>query len=303
MASARDIKRRIRSVKNIAQVTRAMEMVAASKMRRAQAMTLSSRPYAEKAWEVLQRLSLQSGDLRTMHPLLQERPVQRVGFLLITPDRGLCGALVNNLLRRSIYFIERRADTPVSVITVGRKGRDFMARHGYDIRAEFTRMPDQPTSLDIAPIARIAMEDFIDGEFDQFWVGYTMFINTLSQRPTLRRVLPVWTGPGDDEPAARIGEYIYEPSPAVILDTVLPRFVEIQIYQAMLESIASEQSARMVSMRNATENANELMADLTLSYNKARQAGITKEMLEIAGGAEAMRQARVSAEKAATTNQ
>ena len=290
MASARDIKRRIKSVQNIAQVTRAMEMVAASKMRRAQAQTLASRPYAVKAWEVLQDLALQPGARGAIHPLLEERPVQRMGVVLITPDRGLCGALVNNMLRRTIHFIERHADTPVSIIAVGRKGRDFLARHGYDIRAEFTRIPDQPGLLDITPIARIAMDDFLSGEFDQVWIGYSAFVNTLVQRPTLRRVLPIWLDPRLQ--ARRLGEYIYEPSPAVILAEVLPRFVELQFYQAILESIASEQSARMVAMRNATDNARELMESLTPSYNKARQAGITKEMLEIASGAEALRQSR-----------
>ena len=271
-----------------------MEMVAASRMRRAQAQTLASRPYSKKAWEVLQHLALQSGERGVIHPLLQKRPLRRVGLLLITPDRGLCGGLVNNMLRRALHFIERRAASPVSIIAVGRKGRDFMARYGYDIRAEFTRIPDQPSILDITPIARIIMEDYINGELDQVWVGYSMFINTLIQRPTLRRVLPVWTGPGDT-PTKQLGEFIYEPSPEEILAEVLPRFVEVQIYQAILESIASEQSARMVAMRSATDNARDLIDDLTLSYNKARQAGITKEMLEIAGGAEALRQSQQQA--------
>jgi F-type H+-transporting ATPase subunit gamma len=302
LASARDIKRRIRSVKNIAQVTRAMEMVAASRMRRAQAQTLASRPYSEKAWEVLQHLALQSGARGVIHPLLQERPVRRVGLLLITPDRGLCGGLVNNMLRQAIQFIKQRTETPVSAIAVGRKGRDFMARYGYDIRAEFTRIPDQPSILDITPIARIIMEDYINGEFDQVWIGYSAFVNTLVQRPTLRQLLPVQTGLAD-APARQMGEFIYEPSPEEILAEVLPRFVEVQIYQAILESIASEQSARMVAMRSATDNARDLIDDLTLSYNKARQAGITKEMLEIAGGAEALRQSQQQSSRQPAVNQ
>ncbi|MFQ5612743.1 MAG: ATP synthase F1 subunit gamma [Anaerolineae bacterium] len=295
MASLRDIRRRIRSVKNIAQVTRAMQLVAASKMRRAQEQVLASRPYSAKAWEVLVHLSAQQG---VNHPLLTERPRQAIGLVLITSDKGLAGAYNANIIRAASRFI-LDSNQPVKLVTVGRKGRDFMVRFGRDVVAEYTDLPDRPSVLDITPIARTVIDDFLAGTFDEVYLAYTDFVNTLVQRPTLRRLLPIQPGVIESQVMAEYispestmasGEYIYEPDVETILDTVLARFTELQIYQAVLESLASEHSARMVSMRNATENANELIGDLTLTYNRARQEAITKEMLDIAGGAEALAQ-------------
>ena len=302
MASVREIKRRIRSVKNIAQVTRAMQMVAASKMRRAQEQALASRPYAAKAWEILVHLAAQRGNVEQLHPLLMRREeVKNVAIIMITADKGLAGAYNGNIIRAVTRFMRDNNYENAGLITVGRKGRDFMVRFGRKVFAEFTDLPPQPAVVDISPIARLAVDGFLLGEYDEVYLAYTDFINTLTQEPTIRLLLPIRLGNieskvmseylGQDQTMA-VAEYLYEPDPATLLDTILPRFTELQIYQAVLEASASEHSARMVAMRNATENANELVGDLTLTYNKARQDAITKEMLDIAGGAEALAQAK-----------
>lgn len=281
MPTTREIRRRIRSVKNTAQITRAMEMVAASKMRRAQNMALATRPYAEKMDEVLSHLAAvmahtAKGDLP--HPLLQRRERQALGLVLITSDRGLAGGLNTNVIQHAASFIVEQG-VPVRVIAVGRKGRDWMARRGVPLVHEFTQLGDRPALIDTLGISHAVIDGYCEGLFDEVYVVYSRFISTLIQRPTLQRLLPV-----EPPTTARACEtdYIYEPDPALVLAELLPRFVEMEVYHAVLESIASEQSARMVAMRNATENANELIQDLTLSYNRARQAAITKEIAEIA---------------------
>ena len=301
MATAQEIRRRIRSVKNISQVTRALEAVSASKVRRAQAQVLATRPYAEKSWQVLNHLAAQRAPGARSHPLLTRREeVETVGIVLLTSDRGLCGAFNYNMVRTTMNFIEQRGK-PVKLITVGRKGRDLMWRAGYSIVAEFTKLPDTPGVLDISSIARAAIDDFLAGVVDEVYLAYTDFINFLKQDPTVKRLLPIQTGEVatqamgeyvEEVAVGTVAEYIYEPAPQLILDSVLPRFTELQVYQAVLESMASEHAARMVAMRNATENAEALVDDLTLSYNKARQQAITSEILDIAGGAEALVKAR-----------
>ncbi len=301
MASIRELKRRIKSVKNISQVTRAMQMVAASRMRRAQEQALASRPYAAKAWEVLVHLASQQGATEQLHPLLTHRDdVKNMAIILITADKGLAGAYNSNMIRATSRFMREHDQREASLITVGRKGRDFMVRYGRNVVAEFADLPAQPTTLDIGPIARLAVDGFLADEYDEVYLAYTNFINTLQQEPTIDLLLPIQPGriEGkvmsellDYETAPGLVEYVYEPNPATLLDTILPRFTELQVYQAVLESLASEHSARMVAMRNATENAKDLISDLTLTYNKVRQDAITKEMLDIAGGAEALSQA------------
>ncbi len=296
MATAREIRRRIRSVKNIAQVTRALEAVSASKVRRAQAQVLATRPYAEKAWQVLNNLAAQPVHDQA-HPLLSSRvPVRTVQIVLLTSDRGLCGAFNYNIVRTMLDFVARRAK-PVKLITVGRKGRDLTWRAGFEIVAEFSKLPTSPTVIDVAPIARVAIENFVNGEADEVYLAYTDFVNMLKQRPVVKRLLPLRPAEIETQAMAEYVqevkvettvEYIYEPSPAVILEEVLPSFTELQVYQAVLESLASEHAARMVAMRNATESAEELVDELTISYNKARQQAITSEILDIAGGAEAL---------------
>jgi len=261
-----------------------MEMIATLKMRRAQEAGLAGRPYAEKIQQVLADLAALPQEGRPLHPLLQRRPVNKIAIVHITPDRGLCGGLNAGINRLAGSFILEQG-VPVTLIGVGRKGLDFMRRHGRDIRAEFTWLGDRPSLLDTLPISRIVIDDYTESIIDRVYVVYAQFISTMIQRPVLQQILPI-------EPAVlpqgQNVDYIYEPGSDVVLGGLLPRFVEMQVYHAVLESIASEQSARMVAMRNATENAHELIQDLTLMYNKARQESITKELLEIIGGAEAL---------------
>jgi F-type H+-transporting ATPase subunit gamma len=284
MATIREIRRRIKSVQSTAKITKAMEMIAASKMRRAQERDLAGRPYADLMRQVLGDLAAQrlAGDV--IHPLLIQRPVNRIALILITPDRGLCGGLNANVNRKAASFILEQG-VPATIVAVGRKGRDFMMRCGEEVRAEFTRLGDQPSLADVLPIARVVIDDYSAGLVDEVYLCYAQFVTTMIQRPAIWRLLPV-------EPAtieARLNvEYIYEPSPSAVLAELLPRFVEMEIYHAIFESIASEQSARMVAMRAATDNANELIEHLTLTYNKVRQEMITKELLDITGGAAAL---------------
>lgn len=289
MPSTREIRRRIRSVKNIAKVTKAMETVAAAKMRKAQQQVLATRPYAQKSWEVLTYLARLRSEAAE-HPLLRERDGDRIGLLLITADRGLAGAYNSNIIRKAALQIDawQAAGKQVSLVTVGRKGRDWMLRHGPPVKAEFTGLGDRPSSNDIGPIASIVIEDFIAGVHDAIYLGYTDFVNTMRQEPIIRQLLPIVPATPATPMAA---DYIFEPNPRAILDELLVGLTELQILQAIYESIASEQSARMVAMRNATDAANDLIGTLTLSYNKARQEAITKELLDIVGGASALAQA------------
>lgn len=291
MATAREIRRRIRSVTNIGQVTRAMEAVSASKMRRAQERVLASRPYADRAREILTYLASQPAAGKVLHPLLEKREIGNTGLLLVAPDRGLCGGLPTNVLREAIIFLERQPN-PVRIITIGRKGFDFMHRYGGDVVADFSGVPDEPPLTDITPIAHLAIEDFLNGIFDQVCMVYTQFVNTMVQRPVTRQLLPIEPAAAD---ATRTLSYTIEPDPETVIGEVLEGFTVLQIYQAILDAQASEHSARMVAMRAATENAEGLVDDLTLSYNRARQEAITKELLDIAGGAEALAKSRAAA--------
>ncbi len=286
MPSTREIRRRIRSVKNISQVTKAMEAVAASKMRRAQNQVLATRPYAKKAQEVLSyiaRLNTTEGDLDA---LINERAeIKRVGILLVTADKGLAGGFNANVIRTAAQFIrkQRAEGKEVEVITVGRKGRDWLLRYDPVVRAEFMGLGDAPTTNDIAPITRILLDDYRSGRLDQVYAIYTDFVNTLVQNPVVQKLLPVQPAETSDSDTMA-PDYIFEPSAAAVLSEVLIGFTEVQVLQAVYESSASEHSARMVAMRNATEAANELVDDLTLRYNKARQEGITRELMDIIGG-------------------
>jgi F-type H+-transporting ATPase subunit gamma len=302
MATAREIRRRIKSVKNIAQVTRALQAVSASKVRRAQEAVLATRAYAQLAWEVLSDLSQQVGANERLHPLFEVRPAKTIGLLMLSGDRGLCGAFNYNVVRTTMDFSRRAKGVPIRVITVGKKGRELMWRRRFNIVHEFSGLPAAPRLADVTPIARAAMDGFKSGEFDVVYLAYTDFVNTLVQKPAVKRLLPLRPTELESQvmavhvAGARQGrraatDYIYEPSPRAILDVIVPRFTELQVYQAVLESLASEHSARMVAMRNATDNAEQLVGDLTLRYNKARQQSITSELLDIAGGAEALAQA------------
>jgi F-type H+-transporting ATPase subunit gamma len=286
MANTREIRRRIRSVGNMQQITRAMEMVSAAKMRKAQQRVTASRPYSDQLRQIMSDLATQQPDPEQLaqFPLLQKRPVQNVLLIVATPDRGLTGALNTNILRRASRYILEEAGAAVQVIAAGKKARDYLVRTRQNVVAEFIGLGENLTLDEVRPIADIAIDDFVEGRVDAVFVVYSRFVNTLIQRPEVMQILPV------EPPPAHEGysDYIFEPSPEEVLNNLLPRYVEVQLYQAILEGLASEHSARMVAMRSASDNAKEIQQELTLSYNKARQAQITREVSEIAAGANAM---------------
>jgi F-type H+-transporting ATPase subunit gamma len=297
MASAREMRMRIRSVKSISQVTRALEAVSASKVRKAVAAVTATRAYATKAWQVLTHIASQPGRA-VLHPLLAHRPqIHNVLVVAISGDRGLAGAYNTNIIR----FVTQRFDhfeVPVRYIAVGRKGRDMLLRRRKQVIAEFANLPAAPSFADVSAIGRMAVDEFLKGEVDEVYLVYTDFFNMARQEPVIRKLLPLEVG----AQAGRVQEYaqqrltaayIYEPTEEELLDEIIPRFTALQVYQAILESLASEHAARMVAMSNATENAIELVSHLQLQYNKARQQTITNDLLDIAGGAEALAKSMV----------
>ncbi len=355
MPSERDLRRRVRSIRNIRQLTKAMQLVAASKMRRAQDSVLASRPFEERLRTVLNELAPYADP--EVSPLIRRRPVKRIAVVLITTDRGLVGPMNVNLLRTALRFARERPDA--AYVAVGRKGMGSLRRLRSSLIAEFPRIPDRPTTIDTNPIARAVVDEFVAGNVDEVHLAFTRFVNTLRQEPTIRRLLPVAPPEGQEVLRFRTGpdmgvvsiqsdgvilttanlysaipgtrdvevtglssrgqrfelrasgtkdasssgyavdltpdvvsqtniQYIFEPDPATVLNKILPRLIEVSVYQAVLESKASQFSAQMVAMRSATDAATDLIDELTLAANKARQARITKEMLEIASGADAL---------------
>jgi F-type H+-transporting ATPase subunit gamma len=284
MPSQREIRRRIASVRNIKQITRAMQFVAASKLKRAQDATLQSRPYAEKIDEVLADLASVLG--ADEHPLLAKREEGTRLLVLLTTDRGLAGSLNTNTIRFAAQQITEHA-TDLAVVTVGRKGQAAMRRAHLPIAASFDGFGDRPTFAQVVAVARLLTDDYIAGRYSAIDMVYPRFISTLTQRPVVDRLLPIDAASDIDEGIPG-RQFIFEPDPATVLTQLLPRYVATRVFQAVLELSASEQSARMVAMKNATENAQELIDDLTLTYNKVRQANITREMIEIATGANAL---------------
>jgi F-type H+-transporting ATPase subunit gamma len=290
---------RMRSVRNISQVTRALEAVSASRVRRAQQAVMATRAYAGKALQVLRHLGAQPGSAASLHPLLQQREtIRSITVVLITSDRGLCGAYNTNMLRAAMDFV-RAQKAPVRFVAVGKKGRDLLLRRHQMLAAEFINLPSNPKFADVSAIGGLAVEEYLSGRADQVYLGYTEFINTLRQEPRVRLLLPLKTESPADHATAGAGgaagsrggpaaAYIYEPSQEGLLDVIVPRFTALQVYQAMLEAAASEHSARMVAMRNATDSAKELLGTLQLGYNKARQLAITNDLLDIVGGVEAL---------------
>lgn len=285
MPSTQVLRRRIRSVANTAKITRAMQMIAASKMRRAQEMVVAGRPYSEHMNSVLSHLAaLERGSEDTSVPLLDAREVKTTGIVLITPDRGLAGGLVTNLTRAVERTIMEN-ETPVTLVAIGKKGRNFSVRTGNELKAVFDGIGDNPTVEDTRPISNLVIAEFESAGVDRVLLAYSRFVNTAVQAPTIDTLIPV--EPAELTGNAAIG-YIYEPGPVEVLEKLLPRYIEMEVYHAVLEAIASEHSARMVAMKNATDAANDLIDDLTLQLNKARQEAITSEMLDIVGGVEAM---------------
>jgi F-type H+-transporting ATPase subunit gamma len=287
MPSPREIRRRVRGVRTMRQTTRALEMVAASKMRRAQERVTQSRPYSERLREVLGDLaSIQlDDDQLKQFPLLQAREIHKTALIVITPDRGLAGALNSNIIRRAATYIRQEAGVAVETIAVGKKGRDFLVRTNQELVAEFIGLGDRPSLNDIRPIAEVAINDFLEGKVDAVHIAYPKFVNTLTQQPTIVQLLPI------EKPESAHGtvDYIFEPSSEDVLREILPRYIEVVLYQAVLETVASFYSAQMVAMRNASDNAKDLIDDLSLTLNKVRQAQITNEVAEIAAGASAFR--------------
>ncbi|MBU6424232.1 MAG: ATP synthase F1 subunit gamma [Chloroflexota bacterium] len=283
MATEREIRRRVRSVRSIQQVTKAQQTISASKMRRAQNAVLASRPYEEKLRTVLNDLAPYA-DPETS-PLLARRPVQRVLIVLVTTDRGFVGAMNTNMIRTAL----RQADTlpAVSWVGVGRKGVGQLRRLRRETVAEFTGLGDRPTTADTGPIGKLIRDEFLSAKVDEVYLAFTRFVNTLRQTPTILRILPLVPEEEDIDKLPPL-QYLFEPDAASVLGAVLPRLIDVTVYQSVLENIASEHSARLIAMRNATDAAADLIEDLTLAANKARQWRITKEMLEIASGAEAL---------------
>ena len=291
MPSTRQIRQRIRSVRSTARITNAMQMIAAAKMRRAQQRVLASRPYSTKLVEFLGGLveRQSSAGVQDLHPLMEVREARNASVILVTPDRGLCGGLNANLNRTGARFaLEQEA--PLSFVTVGKKGRDFMSRSGREIRAEFMNLGDFPEPLDVLPVSTVILQDYTSGQVDRVYLIYAEFVNTAVQRPVVRQLLPIQPPPAGDDGVAvsSSSDFDYEPDAEQVLSSLLPRYVEMQVYQAVLENAASEQSARMVAMSSATDAANEMVEDLTLAYNKVRQETITNELLDLVGGVAAL---------------
>ncbi len=292
MANAREVKQRIKSVKNISQVTRALQAVSASKVRKAIDQLEDTRPYSVKAWQVLQHIAEQP-DRSTLHPMLVEHAeVKKIIAIVISGDRGLAGAYNSNIIRVADQWAET-IDVPVKYITVGKRGRDQLLRGGKDILAEFCDLPAKPTYNDISPVGSIAVDQFLDDEIDEVYLIYTKFINRMNHKPVVKKILPLDSDPEDrvtdfEDIGKLAGGYIFEPDQKSLLEEIIPRFTILQVFHAVIESLASEHSARMVAMKNATDNATDLADALQLEYNKARQQAITNEMLDIAGGAEAV---------------
>ncbi len=292
MASTREIRRRIRSVRNVAQITRAVQMVASSKMRRAQERVISSRSYSEQIQKLVARLAGQGAGTEDQ-PLMQRREPRRVVIVAITPDRGLAGALPSNINRKVAQVsADVRRETgnpnlPISYVAVGRRGRDFLLRTQQNVLAEFTNLGDQPALGDVNAIARVITDAYLNQNADRVLLVYPKYVSTVVQTPTVIQLLPV-EPPADSETEGHGPEYIYEPSAEEILSALLPRYLETLIYQPLLESVASFYSAQMVAMKNATDSASDLVSDLTLTYNKARQAAITTQILEVVSGSGAL---------------
>jgi len=279
----RDIKREIKSKQNMKQITKAMEMVAASRLRRAQEAAEAARPYADKMKEVV--ASIAAGTKGVKHPMLQSRPIKKTGYLIITSDRGLAGGYNANIIRKLFQTIreKHKSSDEYAIFVIGRKGRDFFRRRNMPIVEEVTGLPDSPTFADIKSIASAAVNNFELGAYDELYLYYNQFVNAITQIPTEKRLLPLEDVSGGGSAA----NYEYEPSPEAVLEALLPKYAETLIYSALLDGKASEFGARMTAMGNATKNATKMINQLTLTYNRARQAAITQEISEIVAGANA----------------
>ncbi len=288
MAVGKEIRNQIKSIKNTQKITRAMEMVAASKMRKAQKRMEASRPYAQKMRAVISHLAHAHPEYR--HPYLLEREnVKRVGYIVISSDRGLCGGLNTNLLKLVVTEARQWKDKGVEVklCTIGQKGTSFLSRFGFDIAAQQTQIGDQPGVADLIGTVKVMLDAYDQGEIDRLFVVSNEFVNTMTQKPVAEQLLPIQAAEPEEE-LKHHWDYIYEPEAKEVLDMLMVRYIESLVYQGVVENIACEQAARMVAMKSASDNAGNLISDLQLVYNKARQAAITQEISEIVSGAAAV---------------
>ncbi len=288
MAGAKEIRNKIASIKKTQKITRAMEMVAASKMRKTQDRMRASRPYASKIYQVIQHLAYGHAEYR--HPFLEEREVKRAGIIVVSTDRGLCGGLNTNLFKKTTEFVKEQKDKDIDVdfSLMGRKAEGFFRRMGGNIIAYVDGLGDTPSVTDLLGSVKVMLDAYNDKKIDALYIGYNEFVNTMTQRPVVKQLLPLPKEEQEDDELAHYWDYIYEPDAKELLDGLLSRYIELQVYQAVVENIACEQAAKMISMRSASDNAGELIKEFQLAYNKARQAAITQELAEIVSGAAAL---------------
>lgn len=288
MAGAKEIRTKISSIKNTQKITRAMEMVAASKMRKTQDRMRESKPYATKIYNVVRHIARANSEYR--HPFMDDREIKRVGLIVITSDRGLCGGLNANLLRETIRSIRQwqHEGKEVDLCVIGRKGQAFFKRVGGRVIASVDQLGDKPGVKDLIGVVKVMIDAYYAQEIDALHVVYNEFVNTMTQKPTMKQLLPLPIAEEDSKTLGHHWDYIYEPDAKELLDALLERYIELQVYQSVVENIACEQAAKMIAMKSATDNAGDLIKEFQLAYNKARQAAITQELAEIVGGAEAL---------------
>ncbi len=288
MAGAKEIRSKIASIKNTQKITRAMEMVAASKMRKTQDRMRASKPYATKIYDVVKHIARAKSEYR--HPFMIARDIQRVGVIVVTSDRGLCGGLNANLLRETLKHVRTwsTAGKEIDLCVIGRKGQAFFKRVGGHVVASVDHLGDTPGVKDLIGVVKVMIDAFDKGEIDALHIVSNEFVNTMTQTPHIKQLLPLPTADDDGKSLGHHWDYIYEPDAKELLDELLERYIELQVYQAVVENIACEQAAKMIAMKSATDNAGELIKEFQLAYNKARQAAITQELAEIVGGAAAL---------------
>lgn len=288
MAGAKEIRSKIASIKNTQKITRAMEMVAASKMRKTQERMRASKPYSTRIYDVVKHIARAASEYR--HPFMTEREVKKIGMIVVTSDRGLCGGLNANLLRETITTMRQwhAESKEVELCVIGRKGQAFFKRVGGRVLASVDHLGDTPSIQDLIGAVKVMLDAFYQGEIDELYVVYNEFVNTMTQNPTVKPLLPLPKSEEDEKYLGHHWDYIYEPDAKELLDALLERYIESQVYQSVVENIACEQAAKMIAMKSATDNAGDLIKEFQLAYNKARQAAITQELAEIVGGADAL---------------
>lgn len=288
MAGAKEIRNKIGSVKSTQKITKAMEMVAASKMRRSQDAMEASRPYAETMRKVIGHVA--NANLEYRHPYLEEREAKRVGYIIVSTDRGLCGGLNINVFKKAVTDIQtwKEKGAEIELAVIGSKATAFFKHGGAKVAAQVSGLGDSPSLEDLIGSVGVMLKKYDEGELDRLYVVFNKFVNTMVQQPTIDQLLPLPKSDSKEMQREHSWDYIYEPEPKPLLDTLLVRYVESQVYQGVVENLACEQAARMIAMKVATDNATNLIEDLELVYNKARQAAITQELSEIVGGASAV---------------